>query len=51
MARVANPGTDRLPLRSLNMALWAVAGNLTGLVHHSDQGSNEVSLKFTDQSV
>lgn len=41
--------TDMLPLQSLNMAAWMVSDDLTGLVHHSDRGSNYVALAYTDR--
>lgn len=43
--------TDLLPLQALNMAAWAVSDDLTGLVHHSDRGSNYVSLTYTDRII
>ena len=43
--------TDMLPLQALNIAAWAVSDDLTGLVHHSDRGSNYVSLTYTDRIV
>lgn len=41
--------TDMLPLQALNMAAWHVHDDLHGLVHHSDRGSNYVSLAYTDR--
>ena len=43
--------TDMLPLQALNMAAWHVDDDLHGLVHHSDRGSNYVSLAYTDRIV
>ena len=43
--------TDMLPLQALNMAAWNVSDDLTGLIHHSDRGSNYVSLTYTDRIV
>ena len=43
--------TDMLPLQALNMAAWNVSDDLTGLVHHSDRGSNYVSLTYTDRII
>lgn len=40
--------TDMLPLQAPNMVAWAVSDDLTGLLHHSDLGSNNVSLAYTD---
>ena len=43
--------TEALPLQALDMAVWNVSDDLTGLVHHSDRGSNYVSLAYTDRIV
>ena len=43
--------TDMLPLQALNIAAWMVSDDLTGLVDHSDRGSNYVSLAYTDRIV
>ena len=40
-----------LPLQALEMAAWNVGGDLTGLTHHSDHGSNYMSLVYTDRVV
>lgn len=40
---------DILPLRALDMAAWAAGGNLEGLVHHADHGSNSLSDVYTDR--
>lgn len=40
--------TEVLHLEALNMATWNVEEDLHGLVHHSDRGSNYVSLAYTD---
>ena len=40
---------DILPLRALDMAAWAAGGNLEGLVHHADHGSNYLSVVYTDR--
>jgi len=42
---------DVLPLQALDMAAWAAGGDLTGLTHHSDHGSNYMSLVYTDRIV
>ncbi|RKR74784.1 transposase InsO family protein [Frondihabitans australicus] len=42
---------DILPLRALDMAAWAADGNLDGLIHHSDHGSNYVALVYTERIV
>jgi putative transposase len=39
---------DILPLQALDMAAWR-AGDLTGLVHHADHGSNYLSLIYTSR--
>ncbi len=39
-----------LPLDALEMAVWIRAGHdLTGLVHHSDAGSQYTSFRYTDR--
>ena len=43
--------TEALPLQALDMAVWNVSDDLTGFVHHSDRGSNYVSLTHTDRIV
>lgn len=40
--------TEASPLPALEMAAW-LSGNVTGLIHHSDRGSNYVSLVYTDR--
>lgn len=40
---------DKLPLQALNMAAWAADGNLDGLVHHADHGSNYLAVVYTDR--
>jgi putative transposase len=42
---------DILPLQALDMAAWAAGGNLDGLTHHSDHGSNYMALVYTDRIV
>lgn len=40
----------QLPLDALEMAVWIRAGHdLTGLVHHSDAGSQYTSYRYTDR--
>ena len=41
--------TDMLHLQTSNMAAWHVDDDLHGLGHHSDRGSNYVSLTYTDR--
>ncbi|MCZ4299970.1 IS3 family transposase [Microbacterium oxydans] len=40
-----------LPLQALDMAAWAAGGDLTGLTHHSDHGSNYMAMVYTDRIV
>lgn len=35
-----------LPLQVLDMAAWGAGGNLTGLTHHSDHGSNYMAMRW-----
>ena len=38
-----------LPLQALEMAAWQAGGSLEGLVHHSDHGSNYMSMVYTNR--
>jgi putative transposase len=38
-----------LPLQALDMAAWNAGGDLAGLVHHADHGSNYLSLVYTSR--
>lgn len=40
-----------LPLQALEMAAWDAGGDLAGLTHHSDHGSNYLSMVYTDRVV
>lgn len=40
-----------LPLQVLDMAAWDVGGDLTGLTHHSDHGSNYMAMVYTDRVI
>ena len=40
---------DILPLQALDMAAFGAGGDLTGLTHHSDPGSNSSALVYTDR--
>jgi transposase InsO family protein len=40
---------DILPLRALDMAAFDAGGDLTGLTHHSDHGSNYMALVYTER--
>lgn len=42
---------DVLPLQALNMAAWDAGEPLDGLTHHSDHGSNYMSLVYTERIV
>lgn len=42
---------DILPLQALDMAAFAAGGELTGLTHHSDHGSNYMAMVYTDRIV
>lgn len=41
--------SDILPLQALNMAAWAADGDLHGLIHHADHGSNYLAVVYTEQ--
>lgn len=49
--RLASHMRTDLPLDALEMAIWARDERLDGLVHHSDQGSQYTSIRYTDQLV
>ena len=40
-----------LPMQALDMAAWDAGGDLTGLTHHSDHGSNYMAMVYTDRIV
>lgn len=40
-----------LPLQALDMAAWDAGGDLDGLIHHSDHGSNYQSMVYIDRVV
>jgi putative transposase len=42
---------DVLPLRALDMAAWDAGGDLTGLVHYPDHGSNYLAVVYTNRIV
>lgn len=42
---------DVLPLQALNMAAFASKSDLSGLTHHSDHGSNYMSMVYTDRII
>jgi transposase InsO family protein len=41
--------TDILPLQALDIAALDAGGDLTGLTHHSNHGSNYMALVYTDR--
>ena len=42
---------DVLPLQALDMAAWDAGGDLTGVIHHADHGSNYLSIVYTDRII
>lgn len=40
---------DVLPLQALDMAAWDAGGDLAGLIHHADHGSNYLAVVYTDR--
>lgn len=42
---------EMMPLQALDMAAWDAGGDLTGLTHHSDHGSNYMATVYTDRVV
>jgi transposase InsO family protein len=40
---------DVLPLQALDIAAWDAGGDLAGLVHHADHGSNYLAVVYTDR--
>ena len=44
-----NMRTEDLPLQAFNHAVWQVNSNLSELIHHSDRGSQYLSLAYTDR--
>lgn len=47
----ASMRTEELPLQAFNHAVWQQNTDLSGLTHHSDHGSNYLSLAYTDRLV
>ena len=41
--------TESLPLQALDMASWLTQGNLEGLIHHADHGSQYLSLAYSNR--
>lgn len=40
---------DVLPLQALEMAAWGADGDLAGVTHHSDHGSNYMSIVYSER--
>lgn len=47
--RVSSSLRSDLALDALEMALWARGRNANGLVHHSDRGSQYLSIRYTER--
>ena len=47
----ASMRTEDLPLQAFNHAVWQQNTDLSGLTHHSDHGSNYLSLAYTDRLI
>jgi putative transposase len=45
----ASMRTEDLPLQAFNHAVWQSDSNLSELIHHSDRGSQYLSLAYTDR--
>lgn len=43
--------TEDLPLRAFNHAVWQSNSDLSELIHHSDRGSQYLSLAYTDRLI
>lgn len=50
-AVAATMRTEDLPLQAFNHAVWQSDTDLSGLTHHSDHGSQYLSLVYTDRLV
>lgn len=50
-AVAATMRTEDLPLQAFNHAVWQSDSDLSELVHHSDRGSQYLSLAYTDRLV
>jgi putative transposase len=48
-AVAASMSTEDLPLQAFNHAVWQADSDLSELVHHSDRGSQYLSLIYTDR--
>ncbi len=47
--RLADHLRTDLPLDALEMAIWRRGGNVDGLVHHSDRGSQYLAIRYTER--
>jgi putative transposase len=47
--RVSSSLRAELALDALEMAIWARAGDLDGLVHHSDRGVQYLAIRYTER--
>ncbi|MDR6200781.1 putative transposase [Microbacterium sp. SORGH_AS428] len=43
--------SEILPMQALDMAAWTAGGDLTGLIHHADHGSNYTAMVYTERIV
>lgn len=43
--------SEILPMQALDMAAWGAGGDLTGLIHHADHGSNYTAMVYTERIV
>jgi len=41
--------TESLPLQALGVASWLTQGNIEGLIHHADHGSQYLSLTYSNR--
>jgi putative transposase len=48
-ARSSTMRTEDLPLLALETAAWPRVGSLDQLIHHSDRGSQYLSIRYTDR--
>ncbi|PRC62272.1 IS3 family transposase, partial [Mycobacterium sp. ITM-2017-0098] len=48
-AVAASMRTEDLPLQAFNHAVWQSNTDLSELVHHSDRGSQYLSLAYSDR--
>lgn len=41
--------SEVLPMQALDMAAWQYGGDLDGVIHHADHGSNYTAMVYTDR--